>query len=117
VRRVRHSLRLFGVILMAERCMISEELVPLIGQRDVSLQTIVIVGEMIAAEARILDFPWTVRNCKTGEELGKALETHEGLVRRTQMAVSEFLQTRDREVLMQVLSDIKSRLTEFEFSA
>jgi hypothetical protein len=95
---------------MRETCLISEILANLILQSELAWRTLETAGHMIAADARLRAYPWGGKPFKGIEEIAEFYEVYEGLVNRTRVAVTEFLETRDQDRLIEVLSEIKGGL-------
>jgi hypothetical protein len=97
---------------MSQAKSLSEVLASLILQPNVPLRAIAIAGEAIAADAPLRDYPDGPAKRTTGPELYQFLEAYDALLRRSEVIVSDFLETRDGHALILDLSGIKQALVE-----
>jgi len=91
---------------------ITEVLAALILSGNVPLQAVALAGESIAIDARLSDHEQGASRRASLEAWAALADANDILLRRTQMAVTDFASTRDGHALILALSEIKKQLSD-----
>ncbi|HEX6121023.1 MAG TPA: hypothetical protein VFZ03_16365, partial [Dongiaceae bacterium] len=80
---------------MTEEPVILKVLASFIMRPNVPLQAIAMAGEVIALDARLMDYDGILANRKTLRQISQGLETYHSLAFRTEAIVQQFSGTQD----------------------
>jgi len=89
---------------------IAQILAELVVEGGMPLKAVAITGELIAMDARISDYPNGAMKHGSLIDIERAAESYEALVKKAEGIGKDFLETKDRQTLMNELVAIKDTM-------